>query len=202
MSGLADACTSLWIKNRIGGYNCTAPTLNYILDMPFGSGRPKKLDDDHILCAELLMRLKFKPKSNIPMILKGTCVSVQWDDELVNGAESSVEWYYGNVTDIVLKRGQVWHQVKYEGDGHWHNWDKLQKAGTCTMSPAKPGSRVWIIWVLQDGQKKRCYGSVKRIVKRRNVKYCYVEYDGEVHWHKLHECQARGKCLVNPNPRT
>jgi hypothetical protein len=167
--------------------------------MSFGRGRPKSWDNVDVECAELLLQLKLAPERNIEMILKGTLISVQWKNDLTIGGRSGCTWYNGQVIDVVLKKGKVWHQVEYEGDKHWHNWNYFLKKGACTKTPANKGSRVWIDWVMENGKIQRCIGHVKRSIVRGNTKYCYVEYDGEKHWHQLHECTYDGKCIIRKN---
>ena len=167
--------------------------------MSFGRGRPKSWEDADVECAELLLLLKLAPERDIQMILKGTQISVQWKNELTVDGTSGANWYNGQVTDVVLKKGKVWHQVEYDGDKHWHNWNYFVERGVCTKSPVHNGSRVWIDWILENGKRQRCTGRVKRVMIRGKTKYCYVEYEGEKHWHQLHECEKRGKCIVRKN---
>jgi hypothetical protein len=172
-------------------------SLNF--NMSFGRGRPKSWEAADVECAELLLLLKLAPERDMEMILNGTHISVEWKNELTMDGKSGATWYNGRVIDVVLKKGKVWHQVEYDGEKYWHNWNCFAEKGVCKKSPVHNGSRVRIDWILQDGKKQRCIGYVRRMIMRGRTKYFYVEYEGEKHWHQLHECTKRGTCMVRKN---
>lgn len=163
--------------------------------MPRHGERKQNLSDSDILCAELLLALKKNTDYRLPLILNGAHISVRWHStyKQTNVCE---EWYDGKVVRVVVHDGGVWHKVKYAGDVFWHKLDQLIRSNVGRIPTIKTGSRVCVEWVLEDGSKQICRGVVKRVQKRTRGKYYCVEYDGEEHWHRLHDKLAEGGCRV------